>query len=423
MKRIIFICTVLVMAMATAASGAFIHGELSTAYEVSQDDSAEDEDGDETQTLWETSLRIDDAVLLGPYLNASFYGKYYREEAEDDEDSQNETEIYLAYLHYSSFQDAVELKAGRFVCAGSRFLTLDGALLTARTDYYFGATLFAGSPEYFEIDSRYVNETYRTIGDLLYGGRLFLNGLKHTNGYVSFSREEKDEQTVQELVGAGLEQTISLGKGSLNVGGKMEYDTEQEDIYKGSLRLQIAYGWLTLMADGVRYNVQEGVNGESDLVISNFSTGREDKLSYTVQVALAQSVSIYQSTVLSSIEVADDEHIEGEIYKLGIDIDFFKTIGVTGNIEGYYYHSESYGANGGSLALKWSLTRALRMNFEGELLTLDDDEADDTEIYSLYLSAEYEVLKDLTASLFCENNEETRYLPENRYGLKIAYRF
>lgn len=407
------------MAMSTAAYGSSIHGELSTAYEVALD-AGEDED---TKRFWENYLRIDNAELIGPYLDLNFFGKYVRVDAENDEDSEDKTQIYSAYLHYSSFQNAVELKVGRFAYVGNRFLTLDGATFTVRTDYYFGATLFAGSLEYFDIDDRYINEIYRDTGNTLYGGKIFLNGVKHTNGYISYSKEENDAQTVQELVGAGLGQTISLSRAVFEVGGKMEYDAEHDDIYKGSLRVRMTYASLAVMVDGTRYDVQEGVNYENELVLSNFSTGREDRLSYTVQLSFAKSLNVYQSAVLSSIEVDDDENLNGAIYKLGINIDFFETIGVTGNIEGYYYDSERYSANGESLAIEWNLTRALRMIFEGELLTLDNDEADETTVYSLYLSAEYDIFKDLTLRIFCENNEETQYLPENRYGLKIAYRF
>jgi hypothetical protein len=300
-----------------------------------------------------------------------------------------------------------------------------------RTDYYLGAALFAGSPKYLDIDDRHINETFRDTGDRLYGGKLFLNGVKHTNLFVSYSKEEKDEEAVQELVGGGFDQFFSLGKAEFSVGGKMTYDTEQDDIYKGVLKLYVKYGNLTLMADGKRYNVQDGTYYENELVISNFSSGQEDRLSYSMQYALTQNIIPYLSTVLTRIEVADGEIVDGEIYKLGVDLEYFETIGVTANIEGYFYNTEVSEANGASLALEWNITRALRIIFESELLFLENstteeiDEADETDetVSSVYLSAEYDIWKDLTVSIFCENNEETRYLPENRYGFKAAYRF
>lgn len=112
----------------------------------------------------------------------------------------------------------------------------------------------------------------------------------------------------------------------------------------------------------------------------------------------------------------------GEIYKLGTDINYFKTIGVISNLEGYIYSSEVSNARGASFILDWSMTRAFRMNFESEMLRVENTTEENT-IYSVYLKAEYDVIKDLTVSLFGENNQETRYLPENRYGVKATYSF
>jgi hypothetical protein len=411
------------MAMSTGAYGFSIDGELSTAYEWSKD---EDE---ETETLWENYLRIDNAALIGPYLDVSIFGKYSQEGGDDGQDGEEYTDIYSAYLHYSSFQGAVELNAGRFPYVNNKFLTLDGGEFTVRTDYYLGATVFGGIPKYFDMDDRHINETFRDTGDRLYGGKLFLNGIKFTNAYVAVSREENEEQIIQELIGAGIDQGFNLGRAAVTAGAKMAYDKELEDIYRGVIRLHMTYGDLTVLTDGTRYNVQEGTTFENELVISNFSVGQEDRLSYTVKYAVTESIIPYQSTVLTRMEVADGAIIDGEIFKLGVDIDYFKKIGVTSNVEGYYYNSEVSTANGGSLALEWNITRSLRMIFEGELLklenpaTTDETYETDEEVYSVYLTAEYDILKDVTVSIFGENNKETRYLPENRYGIKAAYRF
>lgn len=391
-------------------------GVLATTYQLS-----DDEDGG-TETIWENVLRIDEAAIIGPYLDASFFGKYSLQDGDIYDGVEDFTDIYSAYLHYSSFQGALELKLGRFSYVDNRFLTLDGAEFTVRTDYYFGATVFGGIPKYFDMDDRRIDQTFRDTGERLYGGKIFLNGVKDTTGFVSYTKEETDGETVQELLGAGLNRTINLGDAVVNAGGKISYDTERNDIYKGVVGLHLQYGRFSMMADGTRYNVQDGTDYQRELVISNFSTGREDRLSYTVQYAIAETIIPYQSTILTSIEVADGEILNGEIYKLGLDINYFKTIGVTSNIEGYYYNSEVSSATGGSLTLRWCMTRSLRAILEGELLSLEDTATDET-VYSTYFSVEYDILKDLTVSMYYENNQETRYLPENRYGLKAAYTF
>lgn len=401
---------VLMMAVSTSAYASSIGGELSTAFELSH------ESDKDAEWLWENYLRIDSAKIIDPYLGMNLYGKY----SLDDDD--NATDIFSAYLQYSSFQSAVDLKLGRFAYMGNSFLTLDGAELTLRSDYYLGLTAFAGSPKYFDTDDRHINETFRDTGDRFYGGKIFLNGVKLTTAYVSISKEEKDKAAEQQLVGAGLGRNFSLGEALFNAGGKMEYDTEQSNIYKGTLRLNVTYGKLTVITDGARYNVKDGSLYDNELVLSNFSSGREDRLSYTIQYALTKNIIPYQSTVRSRIEVSSGEIVDGEIYKLGVCLDYFRTIGVTSIAEGYYYSSEISNAKGGSFALDWNITRKLRMNFESEVLILENSNTDGT-VYSVYLSAEYDILKDFSLSIFGENNKETSYLPENRYGVKAAYRF
>ncbi len=410
MKLTTFICIVLVAAVPNTAFGISLGGELSTAYEVSQNAD------NETYGTWENTLRIDNLEVISPYLGAAFYGKYTRE------DEESNTDIFSAFLQYSSFQRAIEVKLGRFSLVDNRFLTLDGAEFTIRTDYYVGATVFAGSPNYFDVEGRHINETFRDTGAELYGGKLFLNGVKDTTGYLSVSKEEDDKATVQELVNAGIGRSFSLGDTTFNTSGKMAYDTRQNHIYKGALRAYLKYGNLSVIVDGTRYDAREGINDDNELVLTNFSTGLEDRLSYTLQYGPTKNIIVYQSAAFTKIEVTGGEIVDGEIVKLGVDLDYFKKIGVTGNVEGYYYSSEVSDASGGSVVLDWNITGKFRLNIESEVLALDKSTDNET-VYTLYFSTGYDIVKDFTVSIFGENNQGTKYLPENRYGIAAAYRF
>jgi hypothetical protein len=404
----------LIFILLCAGSSAFafsLGGSFSSSYEISNDK------GEDSESLWENYLLIDNAELINPYLGFNFYGRY----AQEDDDTYSD--VYSAYLEFSSFQKALEIKAGRFSYVGNRFLTLDGIEATFRSDRYFGVTLFGGSPEYFDADDRHINETFRDTGDRLYGAKVFLNGVKNTTGYVSYSKEEDDGDTIQEMLGLSLGRRFNFDKDVyLSTDAKIEYDTEENDIYKGVIRAYIQMHKLRFIGDYTRYNVQDGSSYEEELVISNFSTGEEDRYSFTVQYAVTPNISVYQSTVRSEIEITSGENVTGEIYKLGVDLNYFKTIGVTSNIEGYYYNSEVSNAKGASFILDWNLTKELRLGLESEMLRLENSKTEDT-VYSILAEAEYEVIKDLTLSIYGENNQETRYLPENRYGVKAAYSF
>jgi hypothetical protein len=405
--------TIIILYMACATAYAFnVDGMFSTAYEVYKDE------GEDSESLWENYLSIDNMKLIDPYVGFNFYGRY----ATDTETDENHSDIYTAYLDYSSFQDKVQVKLGRFSYVGNRFLTLDGAEATLRTEKYVGATVFAGKPAYFDADGKHINESYRHTGDRLYGAKLFLNGVADTTGFISFSRETDDGDTLQEMLGLGLGRKFIVGKTKLGVDGKLEYDTEESAIYKSMIRGFMSYEKLFLSADVTSYDVKDGSSYENELIISNFSTGKEDRYAFNIQYAVTEHIKPYQSTVFSRIELPSGEVETGEMYKLGVDFDWFKSMGLSSNIEGYYYNSEISNAKGGSVALDWNATKALKLSFEGEALRLENTSVE-KDVYSLYFEAAYDVLKDLTVSAYAENNKETRYLPENRYGIKAAYSF
>ncbi|MCD8554994.1 hypothetical protein [Seleniivibrio sp.] len=391
-----------------------VDGFFSTALEVSKDK------GESSETLWENYLNIDNAKIYDPYLGFNFYGRFA---TDSEEDSDSQSDVYSAYLDYTSFQNAVEVKAGRFSYIGNRFLTLDGALATVRTDYKFGVTAFAGKPQYFDADGRHINEEFRKTGDKMYGGRVFLNGVKDMTGYVSYSKEYDSDLTYQEFTGLGLGRVFALsGKNILSIDAKGEYDMLEHNFYRGTIRAYLKRDALRLIAEGSKYNVKDGTNYDDVLIISNFSTGQEEKMAFTVQYAFSENVSPYVSVVHSKIEQESGDIVNGQIYKAGADFDWFKTKGVTANIEGYYYDSETANAKGASAALDWSLTKQFRLTFEGETLRLENYVTDEN-IYSLYADAEYNIMKDLTLSIYAENSKETYYLPENRYGVKAVYSF
>lgn len=283
-------------------------------------------------------------------------------------------------------------------------------------------TVFAGTPEYYDSDGRHVNESFRDTGDRLYGAKVFMNGVKDTTGYLMYSKEDDEDRTLQEFVGAGLGRKFQMDDLYIHANGKIQYDTESETIYKGTGKVYLKYGKLRINTDFSTYNVKDGSSYEDELVISNFSSGKQDKYAFSVQYDVTKNISPYWGMVYSRMEMPSGLIANGEIYKLGTDINYFKTIGVISNLEGYIYSSEVSNARGASFILDWSMTRAFRMNFESEMLRVENTTEENT-IYSVYLKAEYDVIKDLTVSLFGENNQETRYLPENRYGVKATYSF
>lgn len=397
-----------------------LNGSLSVLYEYSDED--EDDNGDEN--TFENRLILNDTELVEGYLKFNFYGKYTYEDDENS-DSEEFTDIYSAYLDFRTFEDKLHIRMGRFSFINNTFMTIDGIEATFRTDKYFGVTLFGGIPKYLDKDDKYINEEFRDTGERIYGGKIFLNGVKDTNAYLSYSREEDDSTTIQELLGAGLGKYFrDVYFESLNVSldGNVDYEINENGIYKADIRAGFDYKKVGLILRFTRFNVEDGYRDDRELIISNFSTGREDRYSYTVDFNVNDNINLYQGLIYTLVEYPSGEWIEGNIVKAGADFNYFKEIGVVTGFNGYFYDSELANAGGAGGYVDWNITNNLKWTTECEYVKLDNWKEDST-LYSFFTEFEYILANNYTISLYYENNEETRYLPENRAGAKFEYTF
>ena len=396
------------------------NGSLSVQYEQTK----EDEEYNEDENTLENRLILSDTELVKRYLSFNFYGTYTYE---DNENSDNEkfTDIYSAYLDFSSFENKLHIKAGRFSFINNSFMTIDGIETTYRTNNYFGVTLFGGIPKYLDKDDRYINEEFRDTGERIYGGKVFLNGVKNTDGYLSYSLEEDDSKTVQELFGAGLGRDFRdfyLKDLNMSLDGRLDYELNESEIYKADLRAGFDYKKLGLILRFTRFNVKDGYRNDRELVISNFSTGKEDRYSYTIEFKATDNIRLYQGLIHTLVEYPSGEWVRGNIAKGGADFSYFKEIGVITGFHGYYYDSELSSAEGAGGYVDWNITNNLKWTTEGEYVNLDNWN-EDSNLYSLFTELEYILANKYTFTLYYENNEETRYLPENRAGAKFKYTF
>jgi len=411
--KVIFI----VLFFVTVAHSFEFNGRFSTKYEYSNDDNRYD------RNRWENILILDNTEIIKDYLNFNFYGKFYVEDK--DGDTKDFTDIYSGYIDFRTFENRFHLKAGRFNYINNTFMTIDGAEATLRTDYYFGITLFGGIPKYLDKDDRHINDEFRETGEVIYGGKLFLNGVENTTGYLSYSREEDDSDTVQELLGAGVGRTFIdlFVKGlKLNIDTKVDYEINEDELYKADIRGSLEYKKFVLILGYTRFNVKDGFRGGRELVISNFSTGREDRYFYTIEYWINENIKIYQGLVHTLVKYPSGEWVSGNIVKAGADFSYFKEAGVFTGVNGYYYENDIANAGGGGYYLDWNITNDLKWGVEGEYVKMNHWN-DDYGIFSFYTDLEYKISKHYLLGAYFEKNEKTRYLPQERVGVKFEYIF
>lgn len=411
--KVIFI----VLFFVTVAHSFEFNGRFSTKYEYSNDDNRYD------RNRWENILILDNTEIIKNYLNFNFYGKFYVEDK--DGDTKDFTDIYSGYLDFRTFENRFHLKVGRFNYINNTFMTIDGAEATYRTDYYFGITLFGGIPKYLDKDDRHINDEFRETGEVIYGGKLFLNGVENTTGYLSYSREEDDSNTVQELLGAGVGRTfidLFVKDLKLNIDVKMDYELNEDELYKADIKGSLEYKKFVLILGYTRFNVKDGFRGGRELVISNFSTGREDRYFYTIEYWINENIKIYQGLVHTLVKYPSGEWVSGNIVKAGADFSYFKEAGVFTGINGYYYENDIANAGGAGYYLDWNITNDLKWGVEGEYVKMNHWN-DDYGIFSFYTDLEYKISKHYLLGAYFEKNEKTRYLPQERVGVKIEYIF
>jgi hypothetical protein len=253
-----------------------------------------------------------------------------------------------------------------------------------------------------------------------------LNGVKNTSAYISYSKEEDDDRTIQELVGFGLGRVFVLNEDTfITVDGKLDYDQESNDLYRGIARVFAKHKKFAFSADASRIRVEDGSERFEELVITTFSDGKQDRYSYTLEYAINNNYKVYHSLVHSVILDNDGRWETGEIIKFGLNIDHFKTHGLTSEVEFYIYESDIAEATGGSFNIDWNITRELSTSFSAEYVGYSQVAGLDREkdVYSIYADLEYDILRNLSVNLYAENSKETRFLPENRYGVKFKYFF
>jgi len=390
-----------------------VDGSFETAFSSESNDS-------ENTIKSENYFNLNNLNIYGNLFKFNFSGKYTY--ADKEEDSESLTEIYESYMSYSTFENKFSLKAGRFTNFTNRFMTIDGLNLEYNTNDYFGFEVFGGIPKFLFREDRYIDKQFRDTGDRIYGGKVFLNGIKKLDSYIQYSKEYDQEKTLQELVGAGLRHFVQLTDNvKILYSAKGEYELEYERLYRGDGYLKLSAGNFQISFSASRFNVKDGYSGERILVISNFSTGKEDRYSYSILYNFKGFLKVYQSTMRSYVQYPLDNWMKGDVYRAGLFLDYFANKGFLFDINFYYYDGELSDAKGAASKIDWSITNKLKFIFNGEYVKKDNWN-DSENLYSLYTKAEY-LFKKLTLSIYAEKNKNTIYLPDRRFGISARIIF
>jgi hypothetical protein len=335
-------------------------------------------------------------------------------------------ELYLAHLRYREFQGA-DISIGRFAHPMNKFLFLDGVSVSQITPCYFGVSGFIGVPNYIDADEN----LFRDTGNLSYGGRIFLNGIKKINFNLNYYREtgfdEKDAFSVyKETAGFGLSYFNGERENILSFDLTLEQDISHGTPAGASVRFSLIRDGFHALFYGDYFDVRNDYPFGRELILRFISYRKESKGGFTAGYDLTDAINIYAGFAYTNVALSTGMSADGQIYRAGAKLTFIKDAGLSANIEVYDYESEFIGAYGVSAGFQWRFAEYFALSAGWEKAFLRGTCHDNCH-YNKAANGKVKLLVYLTEnhtfSLYAHTGSDNRYMDKNRWGVEIKYMF
>jgi len=375
------------------------------------------------------------STALSQYLNIgmrgiglpllSFYGYGRLNTAINNEESYGD--LYLGYIQYKTFQGITNVMLGRFAQVTNRFMTIDGVSAAQILPWNFGVTAYVGMPRYKEMEE--YDEELRDLGDLSYGGKVFLSGIPSLQANISYYKETGNNNDgrlaiYRETLGGGVlyYKTMSAEDNtSITADVHMEQDVYNGNLARLSGKLTGHFSRVqgTLFSD--YYDIRDQYPEGRPFVIRLLSTGFERRYGADMYVKAASWMDLYGGVTYTKILMRGHEENAGQIYTLGTDLSF-DTQGLRATLEGYDYESVISSASGIMGKVQWYITMDMFLQVSGETAWLRKTNNDNNAVslegrYTIYL------LNNLTTSLYGQAGSNNRFVDDYRWGAAIKYEF
>jgi len=417
-KKAFAIAVVIVLVFPSIIYGTDVTGKYTAIYQ-----GREDRDG-EKESIFDNYLRLDINNLFNPDISVHAYGKYGHGFNNDFSDG----DVYYLYLQYRTFEGRTDLRLGRFPIETHRFLTVDGINATLRPEGIIGVSAFAGQPRYLEIDPDRFHREFRDTGDYIFGGKVFLQGMKGLRANVSYSREGNGENVYRDLLGAGAGKDFNLKVFDTDVRISSDvladYNTDKSNMDKLTGRVNVFFDKKVRVILGAdRYNVKEDYPEGRELIMSLLSTGREDRLSYTIFYDITENLAVYQASTFTRLEMPDGEWHRGTIIKGGINGNFLKEAGLDFGVGVYRFDSFVAKASGVTTEIKWHLSG--KWTFEGgvEAVSFNTPFRDSKTATTVTGEVKYSPNRRMNVAVFAEQSDNPEYTSDFRAGIRVEYNF
>jgi hypothetical protein len=159
------------------------------------------------------------------------------------------------------------------------------------------------------------------------------------------------------------------------------------------------------------------------LIISLFSTGREDRAQYTITYDLRPEISLYQGTVFTEMEMPDGAWRQGRIIKGGISGNYRERWGVGFDAGLYHFDSHNSDATGLALNLNYWPAEAWFTQLGLEVVKIDAPFRERERASSVIAEVGYQPGNTWRLAGYLERSDNPEFKNDFRTGIKLDYLF
>lgn len=375
----------------------------------------------EVYNILETYLNVDEVAVYKRYVNLNFDGKFTYNDSKYEE--KYNTDIYSLYFDISNFEKNYELKLGRYSNINNRFMVIDGVDFKYTSKQYFGVDLFGGIPKYITKDDRYINQEFRDTGDRIYGFKIFTNQIKDFNSFLGYSKELNEHVTVQELLSVGGNFRYNFNDDfKFDINALMDYEMNFDQLYRVDAKADFGIYKLEGYLSASKFDVKDGYREDRRVVITNFSSGKEERYTYHLEYPINNNFKIYHGLTHTYLQYSSGEWGEGEIIDVGMNLSLIERYGISIDFGAYRYDSALADANGINIKTDWYMTNRLKSILKFEYVNFDKWDYSKN-VYSFNYDLSYKFSKNMSIVTFVEKNSKIVYLPERKIGVKFQWSY
>lgn len=337
------------------------------------------------------------------------------------------TDFYSGSVHIPL--QGVDVSLGRQVIneVPGGFFVADAGRIRINTGGPFMLTIFGGQPQYFE-------PTYSSPSlsqdEQIFGGSIRTTQLK--NGSVSFGflQQQRDGNTLRQLISTTLSQSFPQLPGLPNLYGSAAYDATRQNIYLGTigvdtflpmprLSLNVEGGYYKPHDDGSRYYTD--INRLQDPLFSMFSMSSMKQARSALRYAVTRSFSVYGEYSYQRYEQLPGNNLNGHVGSGGV-------VWLPGGdglelVRGEYYAANSGGGTVNGVRAAYENRVYDRIVFRTKLDVSYYEKAsnqNDTAV-SGRIGVAYVLAKGLLAEVSFEGNANARFKDDLRFGFYLTY--